>query len=114
MDPTKQTTYTFLDKFFEEMTKLFPDAYFHIGGDEVEGTHWAQSPAIQNFISENKLRNKNGLQAYFNKRVQAMLKKYEKIMIGWEEILDEIDENLIINSDAIIQSWKSRQATVNA
>ncbi|CAM4791907.1 unnamed protein product [Rotaria magnacalcarata] len=114
MDPTKQTTYTFLDKFFGEMTKLFPDAYFHIGGDEVEGTHWAQSPAIQNFISENKLRNKNGLQAYFNKRVQAMLKKYGKIMIGWEEILDEIDENLIINSDAIIQSWKSRQATVNA
>ncbi|CAF3043999.1 unnamed protein product [Rotaria socialis] len=114
MDPTKETTYKFLDVFFEEMTKLFPDLYFHIGGDEVEGTHWAQSPTIQKFIFDNKLRNKNGLQAYFNKRVQALLKKYGKIMIGWEEILDEIDENLIINSDAVIQSWKSRQATVNA
>ncbi|CAF3642172.1 unnamed protein product [Rotaria socialis] len=114
MDPTKETTYKFLDVFFEEMTKLFPDLYFHIGGDEVEGTHWAQSPTIQKFISDNNLINKNGLQAYFNKRVQAMLKKYGKIMIGWEEILDEMHENLTIDNDAIIQSWKSRKALVNS
>ncbi|CAF2089221.1 unnamed protein product [Rotaria magnacalcarata] len=114
MDPTKETTYTFLDTFFEEMTKLFPDPYFHIGGDEVEGTHWAESPTIQKFMSDHRLINKNGLQAYFNKRVQVMLKKYGKIMIGWEEILDEMHENLTIDNDAIIQSWKSRKALVNS
>ena len=34
MDPTRESTYQFLDKFLGEMTALFPDAYFHIGGDE--------------------------------------------------------------------------------
>ncbi len=35
MDPTKESTYRFLDGFVGEMAKLFPDEYFHIGGDEV-------------------------------------------------------------------------------
>src|SRR5258708_6871904 len=35
MDTTPETTYTFLDGFIGEMARLFPDAYFHIGGDEV-------------------------------------------------------------------------------
>src|SRR5712664_3302466 len=37
MDPTNEKTYKFLDEFVAEMTKLFPDHYFHIGGDEVNG-----------------------------------------------------------------------------
>ena len=37
MDPTRDITYAFLDQFIGEMTALFPDAYFHIGGDECNG-----------------------------------------------------------------------------
>ena len=110
MDPTKDSTYAFLDRFFGEMSKLFPDPYFHIGGDEVEGSQWKESPTIRSFIEQHKLQDKNGLQAYFNKRVQKMLKKYGKTMIGWEEIIDEIHENLAVEKDAVIQAWKSRKA----
>ncbi|UJR26423.1 hypothetical protein I4U23_007755 [Adineta vaga] len=110
MDPTKESTFKFLDRFLQEMTQLFPDPYFHIGGDEVEGSQWAQSPSIQKYIQEHNLRDKNGLQAYFNRRVQTMLKKNNKIMIGWEEILDEIGEHSGIDKKAIIQSWKSRRS----
>ena len=37
MDPTREETYKFIDKFVKEMAKLFPDDYFHVGGDEVNG-----------------------------------------------------------------------------
>ena len=114
MDPTKEGTYTFLDEFFKEMTTLFPDPYFHIGGDEVEGSQWTESLSIQQFITEHKLANKNGLQAFFNKRIQTMLKKYGKTMVGWEEILNETNEDRAIEKDAVIQSWKSRKALGNA
>lgn len=114
MDPTKESTYMFLDKFFEEMTKLFPDKYFHIGGDEVEGTQWSQSPSVQQFINENNLVNKNGLQAHFNTRVQKLLAKYDKVMVGWEEIIDDMNPNRTLDQNAIIQSWKSRKAAIEA
>lgn len=114
MDPTRESTYTFLDGFFKEMTELFPDPYFHIGGDEVEGTQWGNSESIRKFIQEHQLVNKNGLQAYFNKRIQPMLQKYGKIMIGWEEIIEELNEKLAMSPDAVIHSWKSRESLFKA
>src|SRR6266436_6515972 len=40
MEVTNEKTYKFLDEFVGEMSKLFPDHYFHIGGDEVNGKQW--------------------------------------------------------------------------
>ncbi|MGC2617975.1 MAG: family 20 glycosylhydrolase, partial [Acidobacteriaceae bacterium] len=37
MDPTRKSTYDFLDKFVAEMATIFPDEYMHIGGDENNG-----------------------------------------------------------------------------
>ena len=34
-------------RFLGEMAALFPDAYLHIGGDEVNGKHWNASPRVQ-------------------------------------------------------------------
>ena len=113
MDPTKESTYKFLDEFFQEMTQLFPDPYFHIGGDEVEGSQWVESLSIQQFINEHQLEDKNGLQAYFNKRIQTVLKKHGKTMIGWEEILEASNKKVELEKNAIIQSWKSRKALTN-
>src|SRR6202041_4149654 len=44
MDPTREETYKFLDKFIGEMTELFPDQYLHIGGGEGKGEQWGGSP----------------------------------------------------------------------
>ena len=40
-----RSTYEFLDGFIGEMTALFPDAFFHIGGDEVNGEQWKKNRA---------------------------------------------------------------------
>jgi len=48
-DPTREEAYKFVDKFVEDMAKVFPDAYFHIGGDEVNGKFWDSNPKIQAF-----------------------------------------------------------------
>src|SRR5689334_8861675 len=43
MDPTREETYQFLDGFIGEMAALFPDPYFHIGGDEVNPKEWKEN-----------------------------------------------------------------------
>src|SRR6266478_1343597 len=49
MDPTDEKTYKFLNEFIGEMARLFPDQFFHIGGDEVNGKEWDANPKIQAF-----------------------------------------------------------------
>jgi hexosaminidase len=109
MDPSNEDVYTFLDSFLEEMTALFPDPYFHIGGDEVEGSQWKQSEAIQKFAREHNLADQAAIHGYFNGRVQAMLKKYGKIMIGWDEVLQPG-----LAPDTVIQSWRGQAALAAA
>jgi len=101
MDPTKKSTYKFLKKFLSEMSALFPDTYFHIGGDENEGKQWNASKHIQDFKKKQGLKDNHELQNYFNTKVNAILKKNNKRMIGWDEILQPG-----LPQDAVIQSWR--------
>jgi hexosaminidase len=109
MDPTREETYEFLDAFLGEMTQLFPDPYFHIGGDEVNGRQWGQSSSIQAFAKEHNLDGTRGLQVYFNQRIQKLLRKYGKIMVGWDEVLHPD-----LPADTVVQSWRGQASLAEA
>ena len=109
MDPTREETYDFLDAFLGEMTQLFPDPYFHIGGDEVNGRQWSQSATIQAFAKEHKLEGTRDIQVYFNQRIQKLLQKYGKTMVGWDEVLHPD-----LPTDTVVQSWRGQASLAEA
>lgn len=109
LNPTIEETYTFLDKLFTEMSSLFKDEYFHIGGDENNGKQWNLNDSIQQFKKEKGIKDNHDLQAYFNNRVLKILTQNNKKMIGWDEILnDNVPNNIVI------QSWRGKEALVEA
>lgn len=109
IDPTREETYAFLDGLIAEMAALFPDPYFHIGGDEVEGSQWKDSPSIQAFARAHGLNDNHDLHAYFNRRVERLVKKHGKVMIGWDEVL-----NPELPTDTVIQSWRGAASLAEA
>jgi hexosaminidase len=109
MDPSRESTYKFLDKFIGEMAELFPDHYFHIGGDEVNGKQWEASPEIQKFMHAHKLKNDQELQQYFTLQVQKIVSKHHKEMVGWDEILTPG-----MPKDIVIQSWRGQESLAEA
>ena len=109
MDPTRENTYKFLDAFIGEMAALFPDQFFHIGGDEVNGKQWDANPKIRGFMRAHKLKDNAALQAYFNSRVQKIVAKHGKTMEGWDEILRP---NL--PKSIVIQSWRGQKSLADA
>jgi hexosaminidase len=109
IDPAKEFTYTFLDGFIGEMAALFPDPYFHIGGDEVNGKQWKASESIQAFVKEHNLDGNKGLQLYFNQRIEKILAKYGKTPVGWDEILDPG-----LPPGTVIQSWRGAASLAEA
>lgn len=101
VDPSRESTYDFLDRFIGEMGELFPDAYFHIGGDECGGKQWDANASIHKFMQDHGLKNNTELQAYFTERVQALVVKHGKIPAGWDEILQPNTPK-----EVVIQSWR--------
>ncbi len=109
MDPTKDSTYKFLNTFIGEMADLFPDPYFHIGGDECNGKEWNANPQIQAFMHKHGIANNAALQAYFTAKVQKIVASHHKIMEGWDEVLQPETPK-----DVVIQSWRGLASLAQA
>lgn len=109
IDPTRESTYQFLDTLIGEMTSLFPDPYFHVGGDESNGKQWKSNPRIVEFMRTHTLKDTDALQVYFNQRLLPIVQKYHKHMVGWDEVLHPG-----LPKDVVIQSWRGAKALTDS
>ncbi|EDO26761.1 predicted protein, partial [Nematostella vectensis] len=101
LNPTIDKTYEFLENLFAEVTSLFPDEYFHIGGDENEGKHWSENKKMTAFKKKHNLKTNHDLQTYFNIKLEKILSKFGKKLMGWDEIMTKN-----MPTTAVIHSWR--------
>ncbi len=113
--PGKESTFEFIENVLSEMVQIFPGKYFHIGGDECPKKSWATCPLCQKRIREEKLFGNSEhtaeemLQSYVIRRVEKILEKYDKKLIGWDEILEGgLSEN------ATVMSWRGELGGISA
>ena len=113
--PGKEDMFRFLEDVFSEMAPLFPGKYFHIGGDECPKTSWKNCPACQKRIldeglqADGKHTAEERLQSYVMKRMEKVLAKFGKKIIGWDEILEGG-----LGPDATVMSWRGTQGGIDA
>lgn len=75
----KEVTYQFVDDVIRELAAITESPYFHIGGDE-------------------SLVTKDEDYVYFINRTKEIVKKYNKKMIGWDEIAHaNVDDTDIVH-----------------
>ena len=84
--PDSEVTYRFVDDVVRELAAMTPGPYLHVGGDEVHALSTEQY-------------------ARFVERVQEIVYKYGKTMVGWEEI-----GRARLRPTSIAQQWKSDTA----
>ena len=113
--------FTFLENVFKELTEIFPSEYIHIGGDECfngdaepdRPDPWDICPKCQAKMRQLGIKKgplaKHYLQNYVTARVQAMLEKMGRKVIGWDEILEG---NLA--PGATVMSWRGVQGGIAA
>lgn len=109
LNPANENVYKFADAIIAEVTELFPFEYVHIGGDEVDPEHWNTNLAIQSFMQKEGLKDHRALQAYFNQRLQKILQKHKRKMIGWDEI-----QHKDLPKDIVIHSWRGPDGVSDA
>ncbi|MFN5422933.1 MAG: beta-N-acetylhexosaminidase, partial [bacterium] len=105
----QESTFEFLDKVFSEVAEVFPFEYIHIGGDECYKGFWEKCADCQKRMKDNGLKNTNELQSYFIKRLESMLEKKGKKLMGWDEILEGG-----LAPKASVMSWRGMSGGIEA
>jgi hexosaminidase len=106
--PTEYT-FKFIENALDEVMLLFPSKYIHIGGDECPKTYWKRSEFCQKLIKEKNLKDEEGLQSYFIRRIEKYVNSKGRKIIGWDEILQGG-----IAPNATIMSWRGESGGIAA
>ncbi|KAG8524643.1 Beta-hexosaminidase subunit beta [Galemys pyrenaicus] len=89
INPIVNSTYTFMSKFFEEISRVFPDQFIHLGGDEVDFTCWASNPEIQKFMEHSGFhKDFRKLESFYIEKILKMISTIKKNSIVWQEVFD--------------------------
>ena len=105
----KESTFIFLETILTEVAEMFPGPFIHIGGDEAPKDRWKKHALDQKRIIDENLKDEHELQSYFIKRIENILSKLDKRLIGWDEILEGG-----LAPGAIVQSWRGMNGGIVA
>ncbi len=106
-NPGKEETFQFAETMLNEVMDLFPFKYVHIGGDECSKEQWKVDPYAQQRMKDENLKDEHELQSYFIKRIEKIINKRNRIMIGWDEILEGG-----LAPNATVMSWRGEKGGI--
>ncbi len=84
----KESNYKILENIIKELAAIFPCPYVNIGGDEVVFDYWKQCPDCQAVMKKEGYKDVEELHGHFVRRMEDIINKYGKVMMGWDDIQD--------------------------
>jgi len=101
LSPAREENYKMVDDIIGEVAALFPFQFIHVGGDEVNHNAWSKDPAIKALMEREKLGNLSAVQNYFTRRLEGIISKHQRRMVGWNEILGGGN----LRPDTTVMAW---------
>lgn len=102
-------TFEFLENVLSEVVDIFPSKYIHIGGDEADKKHWKECPKCQARIKDEGLKDEAELQSYLVRRIEKFLHSKDRILVGWDEILEGG-----LDKSAVVMAWRGEKIGIDA
>lgn len=97
-------------RIFDEVLKMFPGEYVHIGGDECPKAQWKNCPKCRARMESEGLADVEALQGWITRQMVEYVSARGRRVIGWDEILDGGE----LPKGTIIQSWRGTKGGIAA
>jgi hexosaminidase len=105
----EETTLQFCTDVLDEVARIFPGPYVHVGGDECPTTEWTTSPRAQEIMRAQGYDDERQLQGWFSARVEHHLAQHQRRLVGWDDLLESGAPN-----GAILMAWQNEERGVAA
>lgn len=102
-------TLRFCTDVLDEVVRIFPGPYVHVGGDECPTSEWKTHPRAQEIMREEGYADEDQLQGWFSTRIGEHLARRDRRLVGWDDILETGAP-----SDAILMAWQDESRGVAA
>jgi hexosaminidase len=101
-DPANPSTYDFIRSVLTEVARLFPAPYLDFAADEVGDGTWKGMADVDRLKAEQGLKTTKDVQAYFGRKVVAIIENLGKRPMAWDEQVEaQAPKNVVI------QWWRS-------
>ncbi|CAM6097445.1 unnamed protein product [Calypogeia fissa] len=115
LNPLLQKTYDVVKNVITEVATLFPDSFYHAGGDEINPKCWLDDPAVSGYVSSSKAATNDSalgdLLTKFIKETRTYIDAQKKTAVYWEDVL--LDAKVNVSASAlpkettILQTWNN-------
>ncbi len=106
-------TYEVVENVYNELSPLFPEHFFHVGGDELHPNCYNFSKFTQDWLAEDSSRTLNDmLQHWMDMTLPIFTKPKNSRLIMWEDMILSDFNAAKIPKDVIMQTWNHGIANI--
>jgi len=111
LNPAMPDTVSIVESVVDDLCRVFPGEYIHLGADEIAPDAWSKSPAIDSLKTEHKLKDSKDVASWFINQVSKRVELNNKKTASWQEAEDgkHHDEK----TDKLLFSWQNLESGFN-
>ena len=111
INPAMPDTLPVLENIIDDLCRVFPGEYIHLGADEIAPDAWTKSPAIDILKSENNLKNSKDVASWFINKLSKRVELNNKKTAAWQEAEDGRHQDHKI--DKLLFSWQNLDSGIS-
>lgn len=116
LDPLNNKTYGVVEKVYNELSSIFTDDFFHVGGDELQTGCYNFSTYVTEYLAEDPSRTYNDVTQYWVDNAFPIFKKIanRKLLIWEDLILNDPHAPNVSTENLLVQSWNNGLGNIDS
>ncbi|KAE8140985.1 glycoside hydrolase superfamily [Aspergillus pseudotamarii] len=109
LDIIYNKTYEVVGNVYKELSDIFPDHWFHVGGDEIQPNCFNFSTHVTKWFAEDPSRTYHDLAQYWVDHAVPIFQNYsqERRLVMWEDIALSAENAHDVPKNIVMQSWNN-------